>query len=349
MFFLKAQRGVTTILLLAGAFVLVTCLDVVTGPFISMSVFYLVPVLYGTWIYGRNVGVTLALTATTLWTVLDKYSGAPWGWNVVLWNAVLRLVFLGTSVLLLARVRTLNRQLEQLLDHRTDLLQVEILQRELVEREMLESSLRVQTRIAEDLHDGLGQYLTGLAFRAKNLCNQFPAGSTPREEANHLVDLIQAGVRQVKQIARGLAPIEFDGGHLATALERLVKQANDFSEVSVSLKAPASQLNVSSPTDIYLFRIAQEALANATRHGKPSRIDVELSTEPEGVCLRIEDDGSGFDRQNTPMGMGQKIMRHRAERVGGEFQISSKPGAGTQIVVRVPYSTRRSARPELLS
>lgn len=186
-----------------------------------------------------------------------------------------------------------------------------------------------QQRIGHDLHDGLGQELTGISMLSVALAEQLRAGGSPAAtEANQLADLMQDSLRHTRDLARGLCPVDLEDEGLAATLQRLAERVSRLPGVVCKFRQHGS---VALPTAAatHLFRIAQEAISNALRHGQARNIGVLLTIHDDQLALEIADDGPGF-AADAPAGMGLRLMRHRAETIGGALQIVPSP-AGTRV------------------
>jgi len=217
----------------------------------------------------------------------------------------------------------------------------DVTERKRLEEEVLEISARERRRIGDDLHDGLGQYLAGIAVKAKILEEDLAAASsTHRPKAEKLVRLINNAIQQARTLARGLDPIEMQANGLVPALQKLACETGDFFHVACILRCDQPVLPVSKSISLQLYRIVQEGINNAVKHGKPDRIEIGLATQPTHLRLRIKDDGRGFRIDSARReGMGLRIMQYRAHVIGGVLTIQSRPNRGTEVQCLVP--TRR--------
>ncbi len=220
----------------------------------------------------------------------------------------------------------------------------DVTERQSLEREILEVSNREQQRIGSDLHDGLGQELTGVALLLRGLASKAdqraPELSAPIEE---LARLVNDAIFTTRTLARGLTPITFDRGGLANALADLAKRSQATYNVHVRCTADAAlQRRIPDSVAMHLYRMAQEAIANAARHAKAHRIDISLAMVSGRGQLVIEDDGDGIgntpQRERNGEGMGLRIMQYRATMVDGVLDISNDPRGGTRIVCDFPLS-----------
>jgi PAS domain S-box-containing protein len=207
----------------------------------------------------------------------------------------------------------------------------DITEKKTLERETLEVAAREQTRIGQGLHDGLGQELTGLGLMAKTLMQLLPNSSKERQIVDHLVAGFQRVHEQARSLARGLMPVDIQDFGLADALRELTERLSEQTGLSVSFRADAQVANLDHPTATHLFHIAQEALTNSLRHGQPRHIAVTLVDECNAVRLAVHDDGIGICSRYNGKGLGIRIMRHRADQIGGVLQIDSANGRGTLV------------------
>jgi signal transduction histidine kinase len=239
-------------------------------------------------------------------------------------------------------------ELEQLRQEKTALLEKEVTERARLEREVIEICAREQRRIAYDLHDGVGQHLVGIALNAKLLEEELRAAySAEAEKASAIVRLANEAARQARLTARSLEGS--DGvGDLKTALQALIASLRRDCRVEGRVKADASNLPVSGPVAAQLYRIAQEALHNAVEHGGAREVEIDLAFNHETLVLTVRDDGKGFDTSaGLNGGMGLRIMRYRAQCVGGSCEVQSNGAKGTIVTCRVPLHTEVGVGPIL--
>lgn len=214
--------------------------------------------------------------------------------------------------------------------------QRDVTERRQLEREILEVAAREQENMAQDLHDGLGQVLTGAAFRLQALFHALEGLGQDELAADALRTrkLVEGALGQARAIARGLFPINIEPDGLAEALARLADDAAQAFEIDCSFEGD----DVACPSREHaghLYRIAQEALANAARHGRAKTIELSLMRRGPTATLSIRDDGVGIS--DTALaggeGLGLRTMRYRADRVGGEFEVRPRVGGGTVVSV----------------
>jgi PAS domain S-box-containing protein len=212
--------------------------------------------------------------------------------------------------------------------------------RRALEHQIIEASTNEQRRIGQDLHDGLCQDLIGIAFQADFAARNVSAFSP---EDGELVRRIAASVRssatQARRLSHGLNPVDLAGGGLPVALEALARRVTESFKIDCNLKWDHEAEVDQEVVATHMFRIAQEAISNAIKHGKARRIDLKLACEAGRVTLCIRDNGRGFPAQfkvphtphsqDTSSGIGMHTMRYRANMIGAVLEITSRPGKGT--------------------
>lgn len=208
--------------------------------------------------------------------------------------------------------------------------------RRLPDRQILEVSERERERFGRDLHDSLGQVLTGIALLSKGLEQQLRAqGLAEASDAARIKHLIEEAMEQTRAMARALSPGELEGEGLREALEDLASSVTSIFKVVCrvqgSLAAPVRDRSKAT----HLFRIAQEALSNALRHGKAATIVIVMESNSTENTLSIQDDGVGFAGvPSNGRGMGLRSMRSRAGVIGGTLEIRGEPAHGTIVTCR---------------
>ena len=205
-----------------------------------------------------------------------------------------------------------------------------------LEREILEGLTRERQRIGRDLHDGLGQELTGVALMLRALATRLgrecPAEA---ESANEIIGLVNQSLDSARALAHGLLPVSVERGGLIFALRSLAKRSRDVYGMDVRFRAevwPELRLGETQAGDLY--RIAQEALTNAARHSRATWVKITLQVDHGGYCLKIVDNGVGIPGTGrSAAGMGLQIMAHRAEIIGAKLEILPHTPHGTLIRV----------------
>jgi signal transduction histidine kinase len=214
-----------------------------------------------------------------------------------------------------------------------------------LQQRILEVSEREQQKIGRDLHDGLGQHLTGIAFLSKRLAKRLSAKSLPEaEDASQIEKLVNDATRQARDLASGLSPVAIDAGGLASALQSLASETESVFRLRCTfLSAPVDIGDVSVAMNLY--RIAQEAVTNAIKHGHAANIAIELAVRDGDLALTVSDDGVGFPASPAaPQGMGLQSMKYRAQLIGASVNIRRGGTGGTVVTCTWPCDGNRETR-----
>lgn len=212
----------------------------------------------------------------------------------------------------------------------------DVTERKHLEREILLVSDREQRRIGVDLHDGLGTHLTGVALMTRGLARDLRKGRVvDPEEMDEIAQLLGEGIEQARTLAQGLNPFLLEVRGLTIALTELAANIKDQTGIACTYEEEGDELALNSEHSMHLYRIAQEAVTNAVRHGKAQRIQIKLSKNERRYRLTIHDNGAGFQpaqaAHSKPAGMGLSIMRYRAEMIGARLDVTGSPGRGTTV------------------
>jgi PAS domain S-box-containing protein len=219
---------------------------------------------------------------------------------------------------------------------------IDISERKRLEKTVLEISEREQRRIGQDLHDGLGQHLTGIAFMTKVQEQRLAERKIPEaEDATRIVQLVNDAILKTRELSRGLLPVVSEARGLMSALRLFAEEISDLFAVNCCFECEQAVLIHDDATATHLYRIAQEAVNNAIKHGHAANISIRLGRgETEGT-LAVRDDGAGIDRTPAPhAGVGLHIMNYRAGMIGGTLDIRREQPRGTSVTCRFPVPTR---------
>ena len=326
---------------------IVGLVDYLTGHEISFSVFYLLGVALAVWFVGQGFGAVVSGLSVAVWVAGDFASGARFSSPLIpLWNGVVLLTFYLVVVWLLGRLRSFHSNLEVQVREQTRALREEMAGRERLERELLEISEREQRRIGYDLHDGLCQHLAATAMAGHVLSEKLAAKSlTESADAERIVALVENGIALARSLAHGLAPVDMEAEGLMTAFNELASTIEKNSRIHCVFACEAPVLIDDTTTAMHLYRIAQEAVGNAVRHGKPKTIFITLSNRGGRVTLTVEDDGTGLpEAWHTSTGLGTRIMAHRAAMMGTTISIEPNPTGGTLVECSLPGLSRNEKK-----
>lgn len=201
----------------------------------------------------------------------------------------------------------------------------DVTMRKRLETAVLEVSGREQRRIGQDLHDSLGQLLTGIAFMSKVQEQRLVENGAPEAaEASKIVRLVNDAIHKARELSRGLMPGLAEPNGLMCSLEQMAHEIEEVFGVACRFHGDRPLLIHDAAVSSHLYHIAQEAASNAIKHGKATRLDIHLDGRHSSGVLIVRDNGSGLPSilpERT--GMGLEIMRHRAKMVGGSLDISS--------------------------
>jgi PAS domain S-box-containing protein len=215
---------------------------------------------------------------------------------------------------------------------------IDITERKRLEKAILEISAEEQRRIGQDLHDGLGQQLTGIAFMSKVQEQKLAEkGLAEAAEAARIVGLVNEAIHKTRELAHGLHPVISEAHGLMSALKRWAAEVEDLFHISCCLQVDEPVLIHDTNMSTHLYRIAQEAVNNAVKHGQAKNIVIRLSARNEYGTLRIENDGLCLPEPATnSSGMGMQIMHYRARMVGGSLTVDSGKVRGITITCQFP-------------
>jgi signal transduction histidine kinase len=231
-----------------------------------------------------------------------------------------------------------------------------------LEREIVEASGNEQRRIGQDLHDGLCQQLAGVGFGVENLAKHLEARSpADAAAARKLGEYVKEAITQARQLARGLNPVNLDRLGLAASLKDLSDKISETTGINCKMTSSGDLPNIGGNTATHLYRIAQESVNNATRHGKAKRIVLQLAANEASLTLSVTDNGIGFPTENaiesgggtdSPAasqlasgGMGLHSMSYRARLMGGTFSVGPGKRGGTVVVCTVPFKADAAGLP----
>jgi signal transduction histidine kinase len=318
---------------------LVGYFDYLSGPEIVISVVYAIPIAIAALFVGTVPAVGISILAILVSLESDLAAGLRLtAIEVPAINGALRLLFFLFLVFVLSRLRQLQNGLEVRVEERAQALAHETAERERLEQEMLEISEREQRRIGQDLHDGLCQHLTGTALASHVLAEKLNAqGRSETEAAHRIVDLVEEAISLARGMAKGLHPVELRADGLMQALEEFATTTTELFGVACRFECPSPVLIHSPATATHLYRIAQEAVSNAIKHGQAKSIVVVLEETEEGIRLGVSDDGRGLDEAAAnAKGMGLRIMADRAKMIGGRFKVDTHRPRGVELSCLIP-------------
>lgn len=213
----------------------------------------------------------------------------------------------------------------------------DITERKRLEKEILEISDREQRRIGQDLHDGLCQQLAGIELMSQVLEQKLAVRSkSAAARVGDIAGHVREAISQTRLLARGLSPVTLESEGLMSALEELASNTQKMFSVVCRFACDPPVLVHDQSVATHLFRIAQEAVSNAIKHGKATEIDLQLTNAHGWTNLIITDQGAGFPEVIPRRGMGLRIMRSRAAMIAGTLAIDNNPAGGGRVICSVP-------------
>jgi len=330
-YFLRQSPTLAFIEALALLFT-ISWLDLATGHQVSLVLFYTVPIVLAVWLCDSKSVFVIAGLAGVLWSWADLVLGHAYSnATVQAWEIGIRFAFFFLVAVAGIAIRERQRAFAariSLLEHTQKL-----------EKQIIDVSEYEQQRIGRDLHDGLCQFLAAIGCASTSLkmdLEQKGLAELARNAAE-IEKLLSESVKQARDLSHGLVPVQFDEAGLTAALRELSVTTNRLLSVKCSFECGADAPVGLNGKATHLYRIAQEAIHNATKHGKAQKIDIRLSANANATSLSITDDGVGFPQDlNETGGVGISIMRYRAHLMDGEFAIESGRNGGTTVSCTVP-------------
>jgi len=216
---------------------------------------------------------------------------------------------------------------------------IDISEQKQLQQELINLSEHEQRRLGRDLHDGLGQLLTGTALFSRLLADKLATQGRPEAtEAAQVADWIQQAVGTTHDVAHGLYPESLASHGLQIALETLAAQTAQLFGITCRLEGSIPDNLLPLSAALHLYRIVQESLTNAVKHGQATSVVIQLEMTSEHLCMRVQDNGIGMPQDVSPGGMGQRNMQTRAALLDATLSIGSTEAGGTQVTLHMPLS-----------
>jgi two-component system, LuxR family, sensor kinase FixL len=221
----------------------------------------------------------------------------------------------------------------------------DITERKRLEKEILEITDRERRRFGYDLHDGLCQHLAGIELKTQVLEQNL--SHTSKDGASRVAEIgrnVREAISHTRLLARGLSPVSLESDGLMTALHELAAGTAKIFSVGCRFDCPRRVLVADQSAATNIYRIVQEAVSNAIKHGRATRIIVALEKSKDFLQLRVRDNGSGFaSKSPRGKGMGLRIMQSRAGMIGGTIAIERNAAGGVTVICNVPVSKPKKA------
>jgi signal transduction histidine kinase len=309
-------------------------IDYATGYERPLLLFYLLPISLAVWFGNLLFGLIVAVFAIVAWMWSDLAAGIP---ALGFWNVGMAFTSFAIFAGMLSKLRTLVRELDRRVLERTAALQREVAERQRLDREIAQVADRERHRLGQELHDSLGQHLTGTALAAQVLREKLSLkAALETAEAEKLVRYVEEGIDLTRNLARGFFSPELDADGLTAALHGLAENVTERFGIDCVFEGEESIRVPDSAIATQLYRIAQEAVANSMKHAAAQRITIRLAMSPSELSLAISDDGIGFpDRLPRSEGLGLQLMRHGASLAGASFDVRRNGQRGTIVTCKL--------------
>jgi len=329
----------TTCLLLVGV---IGYVDYLTGYDRPLLLFYLLPISLAAWFGSFLAGLGIAVVSIAVSMLSDLAAGSP---APGFWNAGMAFGSYALFAGVLSKLRTLVGELDRRVQERTAALQREVAERERLDREIAQVADRERRRLGQDLHDRLGQHLTGTALAAQVLKDKLATKSVPEaSEAEKLVRYVEEGIDLTRNLARGFFSPELEAEGLSVALEGLAENISERFAIDCIFHGEESIPVRDSEVATQLYRIAQEAATNAAKHAAAENIDIRVTVNGSELVLAISDNGVGIqDKLSDSKGLGLRLMRHGAALIGAALSVQRNGGRGTVATCKLRIPNHRES------
>ena len=314
---------------------LIGYVDYLTGYERSLLLFYFLPISLAAWFGSFAFGIAIVVVCVIVWVLSDLESGIP---ALGFWNIGTAFASYVLFAGVLSKLGTLVRELDRRVEERTAALEREMAEHRRLDQEIARVADRERRRLGHDLHDSLGQHLTGTALAAQVLKEKLAARSAPETgEAEKLVRCVEEGIDLTRNLARGFFSPELDAEGLVIALQHLAETVRERFGIECVLDGDESIRVHDSTVANQLYQIAQEAVTNSVKHAAAGQIDIRLAMDGSELCLSIIDDGVGFPDKPRSEGLGLRLMRHGAAMSGAMFDVRRNGEKGTIATCRVKH------------
>jgi signal transduction histidine kinase len=310
--------------------------DYLTGYKQSLLLFYFLPISLAAWFANFKFGLVIVAVCVMVWVLSDLASGIP---ALQFWNIGMAFASYVLFAGVVSKLGTLVRELDQRVEERTAAYERETVERRRLDQEIAQVADRERRRLGHDLHDKLGQHLTGTALAAQVLKEKLAARGDPEtSDAENLVRCLEEGIDFTRNLARGFFSPELKAEGLVVALQNLAETVSEQSGIKCVLSGDELIPIHDSTVANQLYRIAQEAVTNSVKHAVANHVDIQLAMDGSELYLSIVDDGVGFPDRPRSEGLGLYLMRHAAGLSGANFDIRRNGEKGTIVTCRVVQS-----------
>jgi signal transduction histidine kinase len=190
-------------------------------------------------------------------------------------------------------------------------------------------------RIATALHDSIGSALAGIRMQIENVFSD----RYPSKSARQTVQLIDETANEVRRISHDLIPGVLLKLGLEDSLKDMINHIDNNTSIQTSYESFGMDKRLPSETEVKIFRICQELVQNALKHGKPDRLNLQITRHANELNIILEDNGQGFDKSSySSDGIGMANMKHQVSTMKGNLQVESTKGQGTTVIIDIPFT-----------
>lgn len=327
---MRQQPSIVALLLPLAMAAFIAWVDSMTGWELSTFVFYGLPIAIAVWWVGGRAGFWMSLICGCVWWIAN-YESHPYETRLgFFWAVMSRFIFFGVVSYAVTSVR--KRQ-------DSDAARIEDLERHRqLEADLVSVSEREQQRIGQDLHDGLCQHLAAIGLATRALVDDLHEKQNQcAQDAELIEQSIQEVINEARGLARGIFPVHVDRYGLVVSLSELAHSTSRLCGLRIYVEE-RGDVQISSPeVAMHLYRIAQEAVANAVRHGECQNVCIKIESNLEHLILTVTDDGKGFPiHSRLVVGMGHRTMRYRAQIIGATLFMSEPDPHGATLSCVMP-------------
>ena len=305
-------------------------LDWLTTYEVNFALVYALLVVVTAWIGGRNVSLWVAVTNVVISTVAN-WESQPYkshlGHALSVINRIAFWSFMAVLTDIVRRRQDADAERIKMLEEMRHM-----------EMDIVRASEHEQQKFGQELHDGLCQQLAAISCAARALADDLQAGARPEaDDAGKIEQALRQTVQEARNMARGIFPVHVDESGLSAALTEMAQTTQLLTGVAIAVTDSAEVMVKDPETAMHLYRIAQEAVANAVRHSGAQQVVLSLLSNGSTIELRVDDNGRGFPRspQKRPGGMGLRTMLYRARALGAALDIEPRAGGGTSLCCKL--------------
>jgi len=326
---MRSQPVWLTIVLMSATVLGIGWLDYITGFQVTLLIFYGVPIFLAVWWAGNKPGLFIALLSCLVWW-LANMSTTRQSTQGYAWTLANRLFYQCALVFAVAALRN---------KHESDAARIRMLEeRRQLEKDIVSVSEHEQQRIGQDLHDGICQQLAAIGCAVRVLADDLQAQGIPAAQDASLIEgSLQQVVIEARNLAHGIFPVHVDRSGLAAALAGLGKTTSRLTGTTIVVDDCADVPLDTPEVSMHLYRIAQEAVANAVKHSGATEIRISMKLKGDWLELRVEDNGKGMPATGSmpSEGMGLRTMQYRAQALHARLAIEQRPQGGTLVSCRL--------------